>query len=269
MNKLQPFITDAIKKMTAQFKLHLLGPRKLSPDDLKYIAFSYHSFDPKTTLEAAYLHGNTIHGGLSDSIDKTTINQIEDNAHNYIKTLEQKAIADTTRVVGELVHERNQKIKQIVDPVARAKQTKEILKQTKKMLKDQRKKIQTAANTIAEHELNNAQSFGAFDGILSVAKKMGIEDPVVFKIPIKDKDLCKHCEDLHLLSDKVTPRVYKLSELRATPGDWKNPEPSIGPVHPHCRCQLTTLMPGYGFSGAGRVTYIAKDHDEYKKQRGE
>jgi hypothetical protein len=80
---------------------------------------------------------------------------------------------------------------------------------------------------------------------------------------------CKYCWSLWTRGDdKVTPRVYKLSELSANPGNPKNPDPSVSPTHISCRDILTILMPGFGFDDAGKITYIGNGHDEYAKQRG-
>jgi len=266
-NFLQKYITDTIKKLMAQLKLHLIGPKKITPDTHKYLIFSYKNFDPKTTLEAAYLNGNTINSGMRADIDKETINRLEDNALNYINNLEQKTIADSGRAIGDLLHEKNMIEKLSIPEEDKKKQLGDLFREVKKQLKDQQKKMVDAADVIVEHELNNAQAFGTADGIMGMSASMGIEDPTVYKVVVNDEKLCKFCKKLHLLDDGVTPKVYKMSELRATPGDWKHPEPSIGPVHPRCRCVIVFLSPNFGFNDKGKIVYVGLGHDEYKKQR--
>jgi hypothetical protein len=121
------------------------------------------------------------------------------------------------------------------------------------------------------HELHNSQNVGALDGIIGMSKSMGISDPTIFKIGILDESRCKHCWRLWTLEDKITPRVYKLSELDGSPGEWKNPVASVSPTHINCRDILTVLMPGFGFEG-GKIAYKGRDSsgqmwDEYKNQK--
>jgi len=85
-------------------------------------------------------------------------------------------------------------------------------------------------------------------------------------VVIKDKDLCPECARLHLLEDGVTPRVWLLSDVGHAYHKRGEPNPKMGGLHPHCRCSMVTLMPGYGFV-AGRVGYIAKGHDQLEHQK--
>lgn len=121
---------------------------------------------------------------------------------------------------------------------------------------------------ILDTENTHARNLGAMEGITKVNASMGIEDPVVYFIVVKDKDLCEECEYLHTLMDKpLTPKVWKLSEVRAGYHHRGDENPKLGGLHPHCRCSMATLMPGYGFKG-GAVSFISLGHDEFKKQRG-
>lgn len=63
-------------------------------------------------------------------------------------------------------------------------------------------------------------------------------------------DACKHCKRLHNGPDGV-PRIFKLVDLEANgsnvgrkAADWL---PGVGPVHPHCQCQLFEIPEGWGF----------------------
>jgi hypothetical protein len=74
------------------------------------------------------------------------------------------------------------------------------------------------------------------------------------------------CRRLHLLDNGKTPRVYKLSEVGHGYHKKGQDDPKLGGLHPHCRCTLVTLMPGFGFDKAGMVKYISRTHDEWAKQ---
>ena len=74
---------------------------------------------------------------------------------------------------------------------------------------------------------------------------------------------------LHLLKDRKTPRLWKLSEVGSDYHKKGDSEPKFAGLHPNCRCKLTYLAKGFGFDAAGEVKYIAPDHDEFKVQRKE
>lgn len=123
-----------------------------------------------------------------------------------------------------------------------------------------------AVHTIIDTEVNHAKNVSVLDGIVGANLNSGVDDPVVFFVVVRDGDLCDECKRLHLLSDGKTPRLWRLSEL--SHGYHKRGEgsPSIGGLHPHCRCTLVTLMPGYGFNDAGFVTFKKVGHKEYDAQ---
>lgn len=119
---------------------------------------------------------------------------------------------------------------------------------------------------ILDAEGTKARNTGALDGILRVNAARGIEDPSVYFVVVRDDTLCAECKRLHLLNDGVTPRVWKLSELGHGYHKKGQDNPKLGGLHPHCRCSLVTLMPGYGFD-RGSVSFVQLDHDEYARQR--
>jgi hypothetical protein len=122
---------------------------------------------------------------------------------------------------------------------------------------------------IVETETTIVRNTSAYDAIGRVAALKGDSDPTVFFVVVRDNSLCEECKRIHLLDDGVTPRVYKQSEVGS--GYHKKGEntPKVAGLHPHCRCTLTILMKGYGFTDSGHVTYISPEHDEYAKQKGE
>ena len=120
--------------------------------------------------------------------------------------------------------------------------------------------------TIVNAESNKAVNVGTAMQISKVAKSQNVDDPTVFFIVIDDERTGFYEYILHLLPDRVTPRVWKLSEVIAdyyTPGGQY---PSLSGLHPNCRCKLTYLALGYGFKN-GRVSYVGPDYDEWQAQR--
>jgi hypothetical protein len=68
------------------------------------------------------------------------------------------------------------------------------------------------------------------------------------------------------MPDKITPRVWKLSEIKFSYHKKGESNPSISGLHPHCRCSLTFLSPNFGFRD-GQVSFMGLGHNEYLKQR--
>jgi hypothetical protein len=123
-----------------------------------------------------------------------------------------------------------------------------------------------AVHTIIDTEVNHAKNVSVLDGIVGANLNAGVDDPVVFFVVVRDEDLCNECKRLHLLPDGKTPRVWRLSELSHGYHKRGEDSPSIGGLHPHCRCTLVTLMPGYGFNAGGFVQYKKVGYSEYDHQ---
>lgn len=270
---LQGILDDIIRKTFNGFRLNLLGPDRVNKAFVLSLKGS--KYNPHTSIGSAYLHANALNTTDPNSVDKKTIDRIRDVAEKYIDQLEEKSVADIIRIIGNHSAELENESKmtgQSVRELLLGASGEEIIKSIKKELKEQKKRIDSVASTIAEHELYNAQNYGAFDGVLAAARAVGISDPTVIKIGILDDHRCKHCWRLWTQPDQKTPKVYKLSELAASPGHWKNPEASVSPTHPNCRDVLVTLMPGFGLSEDGRIIYKGIDPatnqlwDEYSKQ---
>jgi hypothetical protein len=264
---LQKVISSFVRKQFDNLRLNLLGPEYVSA---KTMTFSFEKFDPLTTLSANYLHANALNSIEPDSVDKDTIDKIRAVAEHYINSLEQKSLADTNRIISsqidDLILEAKREDRALRD-VLTEKVGQDMLKNIKSELQQQKVRLDRAVDTLVTHELHNAQNAGALDGIIGASKSLGIDDPVVFKIGVLDDKRCKYCWKLWTLPDKVTPKVYKLSELSGSPGNPKNPGPSVSPTHVNCRDVLTVLMPGFSFDETGYVKYVGNNHNEWEAQR--
>lgn len=127
-------------------------------------------------------------------------------------------------------------------------------------------KLKSDLNRIADTEATIHRNVGTMDGIVKVNASQSIDDPLVIFIVVRDDVTCSECLKLHLLEDGVTPRVWRLSEVANGYHKKGDPVPSIGGLHPHCRCSIVTILPGYGFDGGGKIIYKGASHDEGKKQ---
>ena len=130
----------------------------------------------------------------------------------------------------------------------------------------------TATNDVkrmVETEVTGVRNAGSIDGIVKVNTLAGVGDPVVYFVSVNDSHRCSECTKLHTLDDGLTPRVWKMSEVEAGYHRRGSGRPSMKGLHPHCRCSLCTLMPGFGFDHAGRATFVENGHDELAAQRSE
>ena len=152
------------------------------------------------------------------------------------------------------------------DEYLRSPDGQEILNSIKKALDDQQTKISKGLDLISNVSLYDAQNHGAADGIIDMSKSLGIADPIVFKIGLLDEKRCPICWSLWTQPDRITPKVYKMSELVGGYMDRKNPLPTIGTSHPNCRDVLTFLSPGFGFEG-GKIKYKGQGWNEFQAQR--
>lgn len=120
---------------------------------------------------------------------------------------------------------------------------------------------------LIDTEATGARNIGTLEGIIGVNANEGIEDPIVYFVVVRDQHLCDECKRLHLMPDETTPRLWFLSELGHGYHKKGQETPKVNGLHPHCRCTMVTLMPGYGFGADGMVKFKSLNHDEMKAQR--
>jgi hypothetical protein len=128
-------------------------------------------------------------------------------------------------------------------------------------------KVKSDVDTIVDSESTVARNLGTLEGITKIQGLAGIDDPRVYFVVVRDHELCKECKRVHLMPDEVTPRVFLLSEVEQGYHKRGSDSPSVGGLHPHCRCTIANLLPGYGFDN-GRVRFLAPGHDLLAVQRG-
>lgn len=128
-------------------------------------------------------------------------------------------------------------------------------------------KLKHDLNRIVDTEATIHRNVGTMDGIVKVNAAQSIDDPVVYFVVVRDDVTCVECIRLHLMPDKMTPKCWYLSEVGNGYHKKGEDNPKIGGLHPHCRCSLVTLLPGYGFDDNGHVQFIKPGYEEMSKQR--
>lgn len=235
-------INDSIERLFDKAKARIIGPQSL-PKGIQI------RVRPELTLTSIFEHASEVDGAKAD---KATLESILKIAESYIDAAKERAKAQTVHVVQSTL--RN-------NP---ATDFRTVLHGHLSEVWD---KTTTTLGAIVSVESNNAKNIGTMEGITKANAYQGVEDPVVFFVVVKDGALCGECRRLHLMPDDTTPRLWRLSEVGHGYHKKGDDHPKVGGLHPHCRCQITTLMPGYGFDGTGHVAYVARGHSEIDKQR--
>lgn len=188
-----------------------------------------------------------------NEIEADTLKSFLESANGYIDSLKSKSKTNITEQIDALARESAAKNKKVSREDVQA------------ILDSEMQKAKSHLRAIAESEATKVRNMGALMNITRLASNLGDNDPSVFFVVVRDNVTCEECKRLHLLPDG-TPRVWRFSEL--SQGYHKRGEnnPSVFGLHPHCRCALTYLSPGFGFKN-GKLKYVAETHDEHKKQR--
>lgn len=227
----------------------LLG-RLPSMKDKKLIAFT-----ASPTMTLAHLFVESMGNKMPMPSEQEAMKNMLSTAHDYVEALKSKTKARVASSIESYVQEeRNQ---------GRAPSEKEI----KKRVADELSAAGKHIKLIAEAEGTKARNLGSAMTVSRIGASQGIADPMVFFVVVRDGKLCSECKRLHLLPDGVTPKVWRLSELGFGYHKKGEPNPKISGIHPHCRCTMTYLAPGFSFKD-GRIHYAGPEHNELDVQRG-
>jgi hypothetical protein len=245
------FISEVEAKVDALFdgvKTRFLGPQATK----KRLVIG---FKRDLSMPGIYERAVTEEHGIPD---KEHLDQLLVTAGNYIDSLRHKAKAN---VVTALQAFHTEASTPTADPDA-------LHEKLSDSMQDLFGTLRYEVKRVVDTESQRARNVGNLEGIVRVNTSLGVKDPTVFFVVVRDGERCAECTRLHLLEDKKTPRVFKMGELGH--GNHKRGEtnPKVGGLHPHCRCTLTTLMPGFGFNDSGLVAWRGDGHDEYREQRG-
>lgn len=187
--------------------------------------------------------------------DQDILRGLMDIAEGFVESIRESTKSHTVKAVEGFLNEAYAKgVDTDVDTVLGGQ------------LADVFRKAKEGMVRVFDTEASNARNTGSLDGIIKVNVANDIKDPVVYWVVVRDKSLCDECRRLHLMPNG-DPRLWYLSEVGHGYHKKGQDAPKIGGLHPHCRCSLVTLLPGYGFK-KGSIEFIALDHDEMKKQRG-
>ena len=189
--------------------------------------------------------------------EEDTLKVILRIANGYVEALKERTQSRVIQNINAYIAEQNSKR----EPVSG--------KEAKKIMEDELDKAGKHFKLIANSESNKTTNIGTGLQIQKVGESNGEEDPTVFFIVTIDDVTGPEEFVLHLLPDRKTPRVWKLSEIGHEYHKKGDSNPKFPGLHPNCRCKLTYLAKGFGFDEDGNVTYKGADWDELEHQRKE
>lgn len=212
-------------------------------------------FNTKPIHGLPHLFVQAMNNKTPNAIESEVLKSMLNTAHGYIETVKRRTTNSLTERLEEIVKE--------------AKVAGEKVNESKirEVVSDEFKKARSALLTTVEAESTKARNIGHAMDISRVAAAHGNSDPNVFFAMVRDGSTCSECIKLHMMPDGITPRVWKLSELKQ--GYHKRGEnmPSAFGLHPHCRCTLVYLTEGFGFDSTGKIEFVALGHDAHSHQR--
>lgn len=246
-------IEVAVDALFERAKARLLGPDPTKRTALggKSLVFS---FIPEYTLSGLFTAASKEEGVSTPNHD--LLAGLLKIAGSYLDATREKTKAQVVQSVQSFLQDTSTKgIKTDVETVLGGQ------------LSDLWGKVNADVRKIVETETTVARNMGVDDAIQRISAMQGIDDPVVFFVVVRDGLRCKECTRLHLLENGTTPRVYLRSEVGAGYHKRGDANPKVGGLHPHCRCVLSVLNPGFGFDAGGRVIWKSYGWDELKHQR--
>jgi hypothetical protein len=235
-------VQTAIDELFDRLKHRFLGPKSVG-DKRLFIEFNRHRSLPGL-YEAAHVEER----GYPNLDQLDTLIGV---AENHIEALRHKTHAKVTTQIRAAFAENQDALQE----------------QFEREMSETFDEVASQVRRIVDTESQNTRNVGVIDGIVRANAHAGVEDPVVFFVTVRDKDLCEECKRLHLMEDGKTPRLWYMSELGHGWHTRGEPNPKVGGLHPHCRCSMTTLMPGFGFDAGGRVVWVKSEHNELGRQR--
>lgn len=248
-------ISDILDKFFENMSDDVLTPEFRKIKYGKNIVFS--SF-PEASLPAIFKVALEQKHGLT-SIENDLLLKLLNNTNEYIESLKAKTKAN---MVGDIDAYISQSALKGIQPEKT---------DISEIINDNLEHAGSHFNLISDAEATKVRNLGRAINITKSSAQIGVEDPLCFFVVVRDNVTCKDCINNHLMPDKTTPRIFKMSELMTsylTKEDRKDGKVSLCGQHPNCRCSLTQLPPYFYFKN-GKLKYVGKDVNPLEIQRGE
>ena len=180
--------------------------------------------------------------GLGDrdpnQIEEQTLKKLMKIASGYLDALKDRTAAKVIADIDAYVTNQNAKRETVSGS------------EINKIIEDDMKRAKNHFKMIANSESNKAVNTGTALQISKMADEKKEEDPTVFFIVTIDDATGPEEFVLHLLPDKKTPRVWKLSEIGSEYHKKGDPNPKLPGLHPNCfvgNLGVNILTEKYGY----------------------
>ena len=157
-----------------------------------------------------------------NQIEQDAMKKLLGTAHDYLDGLKNRTMATVSNEIDSYVIDQQNKGQPVSD-----------LEIQRKLI-DGLIKAKSGLNTIAAAETTKIRNVGTAMQISRVAADMGVGDPNISFLTIRDGIRCRECLRVHVLPDKITPRVFKMSQVSSSYHVNGSEYPSLGGLHPHC-----------------------------------
>lgn len=243
--KIENIIDQAFENTAGEMLGYIPGNQK------KTIIFS--AKRPSYTLADLFVQG--MQGKAPNDVERDTLKGLIRIAYNYVLGLKERTKANILNEIDAIVRKGDGK----GGPAS--------AKAVEIAIKVQMDKAKAHMKTIAQAEGGKAINSGKTMDIARVGASLGISDPNCY-FQIRPSTVCKICMKNHIMPDGVTPRVFKLSQIKTSP--LTKEEVAAGQVslygaHVNCLCSLQMIAPGWGFKD-GKLAWISIGHDAHTPQ---
>lgn len=246
VKRIHAAIDDLFTKAKSRFLGRDYGPKRIS--------FSITTAKPELSLPGLFEASSRAEGMRPNEQLKESLQRV---AEAYLDAHKEKAKADVVHTVQAFLHDAEQKgVNTDVKTVLGG--------ELSRLFGEVGRNVRRIVDT----ESTRARNTGAVDAISKLGIVAGEEDPVVYFAVVRDQHLCDECVRLHLMEDGVTPRLWRLSEVTHAHHKRGEDHPSVGGLHPHCRCTMVQLRRGWKFDASGRAVGAEPGHNELAVQRG-
>lgn len=240
--KFEEIIDQAFEKTAGEMLGYIPGNQK------KTIIFS--SKRPSYTLADLFVKG--MQNKAPNDVERDALKGLIRIAYSYISGLKERTKANILNEIDAIIRKGDGK----GGPAS--------AKSVELAIKVEMNKAKTNLKTIAQAEGGKAINAGKTMDITRVGASLGISDPNCY-FQIRPSTVCKICMKNHVMPDGVTPRVFKLSQIKASP--LTKEEVAAGGVslygaHVNCLCSLQMIVPGWGFK-EGKLAWIGLGYDAY------
>ena len=210
------------------------------------------SSEPTVSLSNIFIQG--LNNQTPNPTEQDVLKGLLQSAHSYIEALKEKTKANITEGIDALV--KQAKVKKL-----QVKQD-----DIEELISKEMYKAESHLKMIIETESTKMRNIGKVMDILKMAGSVGDSDPNLFFV-INRATACVNCYKMHMMPNKIAPKIWKFSDLKQ--GFWKKGDevPSISGIHPNCKCSISYLPPGFGFNSKGLIDFKNKTHNEYENQR--